>query len=198
MSEPERCHWATHCELEAQYHDAEWGRPCQDDRTLFEFLILEAAQAGLSWRTVLEKRDGYLRLYENFDVEKVAAFDQAKIDAMLGDPSIVRNKLKVNSSVKNAKVFIDIQREYGSFARYLWSFVDNKPIQGGLQDYRDTPVESDVSIALSKALKKRGMSFVGPTIMYAYMQAVGLVNDHVASCHCHDESRALGERFELR
>ncbi|MFT5707130.1 MAG: DNA-3-methyladenine glycosylase I [Oceanospirillaceae bacterium] len=192
-----RCHWAVENALEAQYHDSEWGIPCTDDAVLFEFLILEAAQAGLSWRTVLEKRAGYQHYYKNFDVQQVAKFEQNDIDAMLQDPAIVRNKLKVHSSVKNAQIFIQIQAEFGSFASYLWAFVDNKPIQNNVVDYKDTPVSTDISKALSKDLKKRGMGFVGPTIMYAYMQAVGLVNDHEVSCHCYQNAEQLGEDFQI-
>ncbi len=190
-----RCTWANQTSLEAQYHDSEWGVPSVDDKVLFEFLILEAAQAGLSWRTVLEKRDGYRHYYKDFDVQKVAQFTPEYLAQMLLDPAIVRNKLKVNGSVKNAKIFIQIQQEFGSFAKYLWQFVNNSPIQANLASYRDAPVESDISKALSKDLKKRGMSFVGPTIMYAYMQAVGLVNDHEVACHSYDKATELGRQF---
>ncbi len=196
-SSPQRCNWAVQSDLEASYHDQQWGVPTSNETKLFEFLVLEAAQAGLSWRTVLEKREGYRHYYQDFDVQAVANFDQAYIDKMLQDPAIIRNKLKINSSIKNAKVFIAIQGEFGSFAKYLWAFVDNRPIQGQLTDYRDAPVETEISKALSKDLKKRGMSFVGPTIMYAYMQAMGLVNDHELSCHCHDSCQAAGAIFRL-
>lgn len=195
--EVKRCTWANQTPLEAQYHDREWGVPSKDDKVLFEFLILEAAQAGLSWRTVLEKREGYRHYYQDFDVQKVANFTPEYMASMLEDPAIVRNKLKVNASVKNAKVFIQIQQEFGSFAKYLWDFVDNKPLQNKLASYRDAPVDSDVSKALSKDLKKRGMSFVGPTIMYAYMQAVGLVNDHEVSCHSYANALSLAESFKI-
>jgi DNA-3-methyladenine glycosylase I len=197
MTKKQRCQWSVETPLEASYHDCEWGVPCVDDKVLFEFIILEAAQAGLSWRTVLEKREGYKHYYQDFDVQAVANFGPEQIAAMLQDPRIVRNKLKVNSSVKNAKVFIEIQQEFGSFAKYLWAFVNNKPVQGKVLDYKQAPVETDVSKALSKDLKKRGMSFVGPTIMYAYMQAVGLVNDHELSCHCYAHCAALGEAFSI-
>lgn len=164
---------------------------------MFEFIILEAAQAGLSWRTVLKKRPGYRLHYKNFDVQVVAKFNSAQLETMLLDPAIVRNKLKVHSSVKNAKVFIEIQQEFGTFAKYLWAFVGNKPLQGNLASYTQAPVETEVSRALSKDLKKRGMSFVGPTIIYAYMQAVGLVNDHQVNCHCYARCRELAESFSL-
>ena len=194
---PQRCHWAVQSELEAEYHDQQWGVPTADETKLFEFLVLEAAQAGLSWRTVLEKREGYRHYYQDYDVQAVANFDQVHIDKMLQDPAIIRNKLKINSSIKNAKVFIAIQREFGSFAKYLWAFVNYQPIQGQLTDYRDAPAETEISKALSKDLKKRGMSFVGPTIMYAYMQAMGLVNDHELSCHCYESCKAAGAVFKL-
>ncbi len=193
----QRCYWATHSPLEAAYHDEEWGMPQQDDRVLFEFLILEAAQAGLSWRTVLEKREGYRRYYCDFDPEVVASFGDAEIQAMLADPAIIRNKLKVESSISNARVFLRLQKEYGSFARYVWGFVDNKPIQNALADYRQAPAETDISKQLSKALKKEGMRFVGPTICYAFMQAVGMVNDHEVSCWRHDACKAAGDAFVL-
>jgi DNA-3-methyladenine glycosylase I len=193
----QRCAWSVGTEKEALYHDKHWGMPTSDDNTLFEFIILEAAQAGLSWRTVLEKHDGYKHYYRDFDVQAVAKFDRQYLDIMLQDSAIIRNKLKVNSSVKNAQVFIQIQQEFGTFAHYLWAFVDGKPIQGKISAYRQVPVETAVSKALSKDLKKRGMSFVGPTIMYAYMQAVGLVNDHELSCHCYDKCLRAAEAFNL-
>ena len=192
-----RCAWAVNTPLEQAYHDSEWGRPQTDDRVLFEFLVLEAAQAGLSWRTVLEKREGYRRYYHDFDPVIVAQFGDKEQAAMLLDPAIIRNKLKIASSISNAKVFLRLQQEHGSFARYLWSFVDNKPIQNSWQDYRDVPAETEVSKRLSKALKKEGMRFVGPTICYAFMQAVGLVNDHEVDCCCYQACREAGEAFQL-
>ncbi|NQZ33707.1 MAG: DNA-3-methyladenine glycosylase I [Oceanospirillaceae bacterium] len=197
MDTPNRCAWAQQSEIEAHYHDQHWGMPTTDDKTLFEFIILEAAQAGLSWHTVLQKYEGYRHYYCDFDVQAVAKFDQAYLDKMLLDPAIIRHKLKLSTSVKNAKVFIAIQGEFGSFAKYLWAFVDNKPLQNEVVDYRQAPVQTDVSMALSKDLKKRGMSFVGPTIMYAYMQAIGMVNDHEVSCHCYDGCRRAGLDFKL-
>jgi DNA-3-methyladenine glycosylase I len=168
--------------LYVKYHDEEWGKPVYDDRTLFEFLILEGAQAGLSWETVLNKRAEYKRVYDNFDVKKVAKYGEVKIQELLSNPGIIRNKLKVRSSIKNARVFIDIQKEFGSFSKYLWAYVDNKPLVNSIQSSKEYPVTSIISDALSKDLKKRGMNFVGSTIMYAYMQAVGLVNDHEDDC----------------
>lgn len=182
-----RCPWAGDDPLYVAYHDEEWGVPVHDDRTLFEFLILEGAQAGLSWSTILNKREGYRRAFDNFDPQKVAAYDEAKIAALLQNPGIVRNRLKVRSAVQNAQAFLDVQEEFGSFDAYIWRFVDGQPIQNRWQELTQVPAETDESRAMSKALKKRGFNFVGPTIMYAYMQAVGLVNDHLVSCFRHDE-----------
>ncbi|WP_028468292.1 DNA-3-methyladenine glycosylase I [Neptunomonas japonica] len=194
----QRCHWATNQTLlEQDYHDNEWGMPQTDDNVLFEFLVLEAAQAGLSWRTVLEKREGYRHHYLNFDPVAVAAFDDAQQQVMLADPGIIRNKLKVASSISNAREFLRLQKEHGSFARYLWRFVDNKPIQNSWKDYTEVPAETDISKQLSKALKKEGMRFVGPTIMYAYMQAVGMVNDHEVSCCRYQACSDAGAAFSL-
>lgn len=191
-----RCFWATGVtELEAVYHDEEWGFPQTDDRTLFEFLILEAAQAGLSWRTVLEKREGYRRYYHDFDPVKVAALGETEIEAMLLDPAIIRNRRKVESSVDNARIFLELQKEYGSFAKYVWQFVDYTPRQNQVNDYREIPAETDQSKAMSKALKKLGMRFVGPTICYAFMQAVGMVNDHEKSCDRYAACTAAAAKF---
>ncbi len=192
-----RCHWALGSPLESLYHDNEWGRPQKDDRVLFEFLVLESAQAGLSWRTVLEKREGYRRYYCDFDPVKVAAFDENYVVKMLQDPAIIRNKLKVASSISNAKIFLRLQKEHGSFARYLWSFVNGQPIQNQLDDYRNAPAETDISKQLSKALKKEGMRFVGPTICYAFMQAIGMVNDHEVTCCCYEACKEAGAHFSL-
>ena len=194
----QRCFWATGVtEREAVYHDEEWGVPKTDDQTLFEFLILEGAQAGLSWRTVLEKREGYRRTYHDFDPLAVAAFGDAEQEKMLADAAMLRNKLKVASSISNAREFLRLQQAHGSFARYLWSFVDNRPIQNSRKDHSEVPAETDISRQLSKALKKEGMRFVGPTIMYAYMQAVGMVNDHEVSCCRYQACREAGDIFSL-
>ncbi|MFW6182691.1 MAG: DNA-3-methyladenine glycosylase I [Chloroflexota bacterium] len=182
-----RCPWAGDDPLYVAYHDEEWGVPVHDDRTLFEFLILEGAQAGLSWSTILNKREGYRQAFDNFDPQKIAAYDEAKIAALLQNPGIVRNRLKVRSAVQNAQAFLDVQEEFGSFDAYIWRFVDGRPIQNRWRELSQVPAETDESRAMSKALKKRGFNFVGPTIMYAYMQAVGLVNDHLVSCFRHDE-----------
>jgi DNA-3-methyladenine glycosylase I len=183
-----RCEWALGVnDAYIAYHDEEWGVPVYDDQKQFEFLILEGAQAGLSWSTILNKREGYRENFDNFDVEKVARFDKRRINQILKDPCVVRNKLKVNSAVKNAQAFIEVQDEFGSFSDYIWSFVDGKPIVNKRKSLRDVPATSKESDALAKALKKRGFSFVGSTIMYAHMQATGLVNDHVVDCFRYKE-----------
>ena len=177
-----RCAWANSNPLEMQYHDEEWGVPVHDDRKLFEMLILEGAQAGLSWDTVLKKREAYREAFKNFDPQAVAGMTDEELDAQLQNPGIIRNRLKVYSARKNACVFLKIRQEFGSFDAYVWQFVDGKPIVGHWASLADIPTTTAQSDALSKDLKKRGMSFVGSTIMYAYMQAVGLVNDHEVSC----------------
>ena len=181
-----RCRWAEDVSLDyIRYHDEEWGVPVHDDRTQFEFLVLEGAQAGLSWSTILNKRAGYRKLFAEFDPEKVARFTRKRIEKLLLDPSIVRNRLKVESTVTNAKAFLDVQEEFGSFSDYIWGFVDGKPIQNKFRKDGDVPATSPESDALSKDLKKRGFRFVGSTIIYAHMQATGLVNDHVTACFRH-------------
>ena len=181
-----RCKWAEGVSLDyIEYHDTEWGVPVRDDRVQFEFLILEGAQAGLSWSTILNKRAGYRKLFAEFDVQKVARFTPKRIAKILQDPAVVRNRLKVESTVSNAKAFIAVQEEFGSFSDYIWGFVDGKPIQNRFKKDSDVPATSPESDALSKDLKKRGFRFVGSTIMYAHMQATGLVNDHVTSCFRH-------------
>ncbi|HBN22319.1 MAG TPA: DNA-3-methyladenine glycosylase I [Holosporales bacterium] len=169
----------------AHYHDHEWGIPAHDDQKLFEFLILEGAQAGLNWETILKKRSGYQKAFCNFDPQKVATMGDEDLETLRHDPEIIRNRLKIQSARKNARVFLDIQKEFGSFDRYLWAFVNNKQVRNHWESFKDVPTETPESIALSKDLKKRGMSFVGPTIMYAYMQAVGLVDDHLTTCPCY-------------
>ncbi len=171
----------------AEYHDSEWGIPVHDDRVLYEFLILEGAQAGLSWETILNKRSGYQQSFHNFEVDKVAAMSDAELESLLDNPGIVRNRLKVFSARKNALAFIKIQQEFGSFNDYLWGFVDHTPIKNHWENFSDVPVSTPISDALSKDLKKRGMSFVGSTIMYAYMQAVGMVDDHLTTCWCYQQ-----------
>ncbi|NNC97729.1 MAG: DNA-3-methyladenine glycosylase I [Gammaproteobacteria bacterium] len=183
-NELKRCNWAYAGMSDAyiEYHDQEWGMPVYDDQTLFEFLVLEGAQAGLSWSTILNKRAGYKKNFANFDVHKVARFTQKRIDKILQDPGVVRNKLKVNSAVSNAKCFIEVQKEFGTFSDYVWGFVDGKPKVNKWKTMQQVPASSKQSDALSKDLKKRGFKFVGSTIMYAYMQATGLVNDHTLDC----------------
>ena len=181
-----RCKWAEGVSLEyIRYHDEEWGVPVHDDRMQFEFLILEGAQAGLSWSTILNKREGYRKLFADFDPEKVARFTKKRVEKMLLDPAIVRNRLKVESAVTNAKAFLKVQGEFGTFSDYIWGFVDGKPIQGRRKKDDDVPATSPESDALSKDLKKRGFRFVGSTIIYAHMQATGMVNDHVTRCFRH-------------
>lgn len=172
-------------EFYADYHDFEWSIPVHDDRLLFEMLILEGAQAGLSWETILKRREGYKTAFHNFDPIKVASMSDEELEALLQNESIIRNKLKVYSTRQNAKVFLKIQEEFGSFDSYLWAFVHNKPIINQWSHFREIPISTPESDALSKDLRKRGMNFVGSTIIYAYMQAVGLVNDHLVDCWCH-------------
>lgn len=182
-----RCGWVNDDPVYIAYHDDEWGVPVRDDKTMFEFLTLESAQAGLSWITILKRREGYRQVFHDFDVEKVAAMTEEDIEKALLNPGIIRNKLKVHAAVKNARVFIEIQKEFGSFCEHMWSFVGGKPIKNGWKSLSDVPVTTPESGALSKDLKKRGMSFVGSTIMYAHMQATGLVNDHTADCFRYNE-----------
>ncbi len=180
--EKPRCGWAGHHPLLSLYHDKEWGMPAHDDRVHFEFLILEAAQAGLSWLTVLKKREGYRKHFANFDFEKVAKFGQAEVKRMLKDPGIIRNALKVRSAISNAKPFIAIRKEMGSFDNYLWSFVKGRPVQNTVRSAKDLVPSSPLSDAVSKDLKKRGFRFVGSTVIYSHLQAVGVVNDHEVRC----------------
>lgn len=188
-----RCPWAVSEKAPeyAVYHDTEWGVPVRDDRAQFEFLILEGAQAGLSWLTILRKREGYRRTFANFDPEVVARYDENKIAELLADPSIVRNKLKVNSAVTNARAFLTVQEEFGSFCDYIWGFVDGHPIQNSWARIEDVPASTPLSDAISKDLKKRGFRFVGSTIIYAHMQATGMVNDHLVGCFRHGEVMGL-------
>ncbi len=177
-----RCAWAEKNEKEQQYHDEEWGVPVHDDRLLFEFLILEGAQAGLSWSTILAKREGYRKAFDNFDAKKIAKYSNKKIQSLIENKAIVRNKLKINAAVTNAKIFLEVQKEYGSFDAFIWSFVKGKPIQNKWKNREDVPAKTDISDEMSKALKKKGFKFVGSTICYAFMQAVGMVNDHTVDC----------------
>lgn len=182
-----RCSWAT-TDLSVAYHDDEWGRPVHEDRTFFEFLTLEGAQAGLSWETILRKRSRYREVFHDFDASRVARMTKARIEKLLLDPGIIRNRSKIASTIENAHVFVEIQREFGSFDAYVWGFVGGEPIVNRWKRREDVPAESPESHALSKDLRKRGMRFVGPTIMYAFMQATGLVNDHLVSCAWYDRA----------
>ena len=177
-----RCEWCGSDPVYVAYHDDEWGVPVHDDRLLFEFLILEGAQAGLSWITILKKREGYRKAFAGFDVEKVARFTEAKLEKLLLNPAIVRNRLKVKSSVTNAQAFLKVQEEFGSFDNYIWRFVEGKPIVNRFKSMKDIPAKTDISDAMSKDLKHRGFKFVGSTICYAHMQATGMVNDHTMDC----------------
>lgn len=177
-----RCSWAT-TELYKEYHDKEWGKPVHDDRKLFEMLILEGMQAGLSWLTILNKRMGFRQAFDNFDYHKIALYDEAKIEELMQNANIVRNRLKIKSAITNARQFINIQEEYGSFDAFIWSYVDHKPIHNHFKSEAEIPAATPLSDKISKDLKKRGFKFVGSTIVYAYMQAIGIVNDHAQSCY---------------
>ena len=182
-----RCSWSTNEEIYIRYHDEEWGVPVHDDRKLFEFLILEGAQAGLSWITILKRREAYRDAFDQFDPEKVARYDDAKIAELMQRSDIIRNRLKINAAVTNARAFLRVQDEFGSFDKYIWSFVNGKPIQNQWKMMSEIPAQTPLSVKLSKDLKKRGFKFVGPTIMYAHMQATGMVNDHLVDCFRHRE-----------
>jgi len=177
-----RCGWCLSSDLYKKYHDEEWGVPVYDDEKLFEFLILETFQAGLSWITILNKRENFRKAFDNFDYKKIANYSEDKIQKLLLDPGIIRNKLKVNSAVSNAQAFIKVQEEFGSFSKYIWGFVDGKPIDNQRKSLKEVQATTALSDAISKDLKKRGFKFVGSTVVYAHMQATGMVNDHVADC----------------
>jgi DNA-3-methyladenine glycosylase I len=182
-----RCEWAGTDPLYVAYHDEEWGVPVHDDRKLFEMLVLEGAQAGLSWSTILNKRAGYLAAFDGFDIETVAAYTDSAVERLLNDPGIVRNWRKIESAIRNARCVLPIQEDFGSLDAYLWQFVDGRPIQNTWASLSEVPAETEESKTMSRALKKRGFNFVGPTICYAFMQAVGMVNDHVTHCFRHRE-----------
>ena len=189
-----RCSWCGDDPLYVAYHDEEWGVPVYDDRTLFEFLILEGAQAGLSWSTILKKREGYRAAFEGFDPEVVARYDERKTAELLADAGIVRNRLKVASAVSNARAFLEVQVEHGSFSDYIWGFVDGAPIQNHWPTLAEIPAKTPLAETISKDLKKRGFRFVGPTIIYAHMQATGMVNDHVVDCFRYPEIVAMSRK----
>jgi DNA-3-methyladenine glycosylase I len=182
MAEKIRCGWSVSDPLYIDYHDREWGVPIREDRKQFEFLVLESAQAGLSWFTILKRREGYHRLYEGFDPEKVVRFDEARIQSMLQDAGIIRNRKKIESSINNARRFLEVQEQYGSFCNYLWGFTDGKQLVNRFKDLSDIPANTPLSDAIAKDLKKRGFQFLGSTIIYAHLQATGLVNDHLVDC----------------
>ncbi|MEI7998119.1 MAG: DNA-3-methyladenine glycosylase I [Candidatus Omnitrophota bacterium] len=186
-----RCGWCTQDAIYIQYHDQEWGRPVHDDRLLFEFLVLEGAQAGLSWLTVLKKRDNYRKAFDNFDAHKVAKYNLQKIDRLLSNEGIIRNRLKILSAIRNAKSFIQLQKDFGSFDAYIWSFVGGVPQKTNFKHYKELPATSPLSDLISQDLKKRGFNFVGSTIVYAYMQAIGMTNDHTKDCFCYADQRGL-------
>jgi DNA-3-methyladenine glycosylase I len=182
-----RCGWCVGDPLYEAYHDQEWGVPVYNDDTLFEFLILETFQAGLSWITVLRKRENFRAAFDDFDYKKIANYKQAKIETLLKNEGIIRNKLKVNATVTNAQAFMKIQDEFGSFSKYIWDFVDGKPIKNNIENYKEAPGNTELSDKISKDLKKRGFKFVGTTVIYAHMQATGMVNDHEVSCFRYNE-----------
>ncbi len=186
----QRCTWSRGDELYEQYHDTEWGVPCYDDARLFEFLVLESAQAGLSWLTILRKRDNYRRAFADFDAVKVARFNRRSVERLMSDSGIVRNRLKIEAAISNARHFLDLQVSHGSFANYLWDFVDGEPVQNRWQTMADVPATTPVSDTISKDMKKRGFRFFGSTICYAHMQATGMVNDHLTSCFRHADCTA--------
>ena len=187
-----RCAWPK-TDLDIAYHDTEWGVPVHDDQVLFEFLILEGAQAGLSWSTILKKRENYRRALDGFDARKIVRYDARKVKALLADEGIVRNRLKIAATIQNAKAFLAVQKEFGSFDAYAWNFVEGKPIQHARKSLKEVPARTPESDVMSKDLLKRGFKFVGSTICYAFMQAVGMVNDHTVDCFRHKQCRALAE-----
>lgn len=180
-----RCNWSNKTKIYQDYHDFEWGVPIHDDRKLFEAIILDGAQAGLSWETILNKRENYRKAFDYFDVKKVSQYDQDKIDELLQNSGIIRNRLKISSAITNAKAFLEIQKEFGSFDKFLWDFVDGKPIQNHWKTITEVPATTELSDKISKELKKKGFKFVGSTIIYAFMQAIGMVNDHTVDCFRH-------------
>mgnify|MGYP003666543230 FL=1 len=179
----QRCFWVTDSKLYQDYHDKEWGEPVYDDETLFEFLILETFQAGVSWITILNKRENFRKAFDNFEYQKIAKYQENKFNELMQNAGIIRNKLKIRSAITNAKLFMEIQKEFGSFSNFMWSYVDDKPIINTFKSREEVPATSKISDKISKDLKKRGFKFTGSTIMYAYMQAVGMVNDHTIDCY---------------
>lgn len=191
MPDKNRCAWAVKTDIERAYHDTEWGAPRRDDAGQFEFLVLESAQAGLSWLTILKKREGYRKAFVNFDPVKIAKFTEKDVERLMLDESIVRNRKKIESTISNARIFLDLAAKHGSFSNYIWSFVDGKPIVNSWADMRDVPPTSPVSDAMAKEFKRLGFKFLGSTVLYAHMQATGLINDHLLTCFRHAECKAL-------
>jgi DNA-3-methyladenine glycosylase I len=193
MSE-KRCAWAGNDPLYQNYHDKEWGVPLHSDKKLFEFLILEGMQAGLSWITVLKKREAFRKAFDGFDFNKVADYKKPKINSLLNNPDIIRNRLKINAAVTNAQAFIQIRKEFGTFNKYIWGFVDHRPLQNSWKNMKQLPAKTELAETISKDLKKRGFSFVGPIIVYSHMQATGIVNDHTADCFRYREVKKLSAK----
>ncbi len=187
MPERIRCPWALKSDLEIRYHDEEWGRPCRDERRQFEFITLEAAQAGLSWALILKKREGYRRAFAGFDPVKVAEFGPAEVERLVGDASIIRNRLKIESAINNARRFLEVAAQYGTFSAYIWDFVDGEPVVNAWAELSQIPAKTPLSDKLAKDLKQRGFKFMGSTVVYSHLQATGLVNDHLVSCFRHKE-----------
>jgi len=184
-----RCEWAQKNELMAKYHDEEWGKPLHNEQKLFEFLILEGMQAGLSWLTILKKRENFRLAYDNFDVSKVAGYGQQKVEELMSDSGIIRNRQKIEASINNAKCFLEVAEEFGSFNKYIWRFVDHQPIVNRWEKLSELPAKTELSDIISADLKQRGFKFVGSTIIYAHLQATGMVNDHLVNCFCHPECK---------
>lgn len=183
MTEIIRCGWCEKDDLYRKYHDEEWGKPVYDDKTIFEFLVLESFQAGLSWYTILSKRENFSRAFDRFDYHKIALYSEKKVEELMQDSGIIRNRLKILATISNAQKFMEVQKEFGSFSRYIWSFVDGKPIENHFKTLAEVPGTTEVSDRLAKDLKKRGFKFLGSTVVYAHMQATGMVNDHLLDCH---------------
>ena len=182
-----RCDWVSNDELYIKYHDEEWGKPVYDDETIFEFLVLESFQAGLSWITILKKRENFRKAFDALDYKKIATYSDEKIEELLQDKGIVRNRLKVLATINNANRFMEVQQEFGTFSKYIWGFVDHQPILNRFQNIKEVPATTQLSDAIAKDLKKRGFKFLGSTVIYAHMQATGMVNDHITSCFCYDQ-----------
>ena len=198
MTDKQRCSWAEGSDIYIHYHDTEWGVPVLEDRKQFEFLVLESAQAGLSWITILKKRENYRNAYNNFDPESVAGYNEIDVQRLINNPGIIRNKRKIEASLNNARKFLEIQKEFRSFCRYIWQFTDYKPLVNSWKQETDIPAKTALSEEISRDLKKRGFSFLGPIIIYSHLQAVGIVNDHIESCFRYDELRQMTSQMKIR